>query len=223
MNDLVTTTDFPVMPVSKHTENLKVWDSVVTTTAFLPRLQLFGGNSDACKEGKIGIGRYGLVKNKEIIDYGPQIDAYPLSLRFKAMRIAGENIFNYHNPESPEFQKIMADSEIQNSGCFYGPEFLLWLPSTKVFATFLLGSKSARMLGQDLKGPLDNRQGVTLKCKLVENKAKQKWHIPVILINSTPFDMPNPDEAYSQCEKFANPKDSEVESAESATTSDRIL
>ena len=76
------------------------FDDVVSgTESYLPRLQLFSSKSDACAEGKIGIGHYGIVKDSDIIDLGPELDAVIVSWRPKALQIDGDNIITVYDPE----------------------------------------------------------------------------------------------------------------------------
>ena len=195
---------------------------VSKSSAFLPRIQLFGGNSGACKEGKIGIGRYGLVKSKEqIIDLGAEVDVLPIAWRPKAMRIAGDNILTVFKPGNPEFGKIMAGSEVQNSGCMFGPEYMLWIPSVHELATFFMSSKTARREAPNLQALLAKKSPATLKAKLIKTE-KFIWHGPVVTICSTPFDLPDPAELMEEVQKFTTVPETDVETVEPGTaTRDR--
>lgn len=107
-----------VLPSARHTEDEALWSDVITAAAFLPRVQLYGGNSQAVQEGKIQVGRFGLVRNKDQIDdMSSTFDCLPLSWRFKAMRMPGDgNVFSYYDPRSKEFTDIIAASEEPDSG-----------------------------------------------------------------------------------------------------------
>ena len=204
------------LPMAKYTQDDSAFGAIITSAVYLPRIQLFGGNSDLVKEGKIGMGHYGLVRSKDQVDdLGVQFNCCPFSWRFKAVRITEANdVFSYFNPNADEFKAIMVESEQQDSGCMYGVEFLTWIPDpTATFATFFFASKTARRESPNLKQILTNRGAATCKAQLIK-KGRFTWHGPVIVPCSTPFELPPSDEIMTQAERFANPKDSEVEKAE---------
>jgi hypothetical protein len=147
-------------------EDDSAFGAIITSAVYLPRIQLFGGNSDLVKEGKIGMGHYGLVRAKDQVDdLGVQFNCCPFSWRFKAVRITEANdVFSYFNPNADEFKAIMVESEQQDSGCMYGVEFLTWIPDpTATFATFFFASKTARRESPNLKQILTNRGAATCK------------------------------------------------------------
>ncbi len=220
-NELATAQNFPM---SVHTLDDKTWGDVVTAGSFLPYISLYGGNSNACKEGLIGIGRYGLVRSKDKIeDLSTEFNVLAIAWRYKAMQI-GEGIISNYNPKSEAFLTIKEKSEIKDSGCMYGIEFLFWVPElpAKCFATFYCNSKTSRREAQNIRpfcpvapnqatgdqghGPLP----MTLKAQLIKTE-KFKWHGPVATQCSTQFALPPMEEMIEQATKFANPKESEVE------------
>lgn len=206
------------LPIAKYTEEEKTWGDVVTAAAFLPRVQLYGGNSGLVQEGKIKMGHFGLTKSKDQTDdLGSSFDCLVLSWRFKAMEINGETIISVYNPKSTEFVRIQGKADIADSGCMFGIEFLLWIPIVNAFGTYFLNSKTARRVAPDLKGLL--KQGATIKSNLIV-KGKYKWHGPVVTQCSTPFEeLPDSQEILEQATRFANPKESELEKAEPAQSS----
>lgn len=212
-------------PMSIHTQDDKAWGDVVTAASFLPYISLYGGNSNACKEGKIGVGRYGLVRQKDKIeDLTSEFDVLAIGWRFKAMQIDGGAIISQYNPKSESFLTIKEKSEIKDSGCMYGIEFLFWVPNlpARCFATFYCNSKTSRREAQNIRpfcpvgadqikgteahGPLP----ATLKTQLIKTE-KYMWHGPVATQCSTEFNLPTVEEIMEQATKFANPKESEVE------------
>lgn len=182
---------------------------VGASTAFLPRIQLFGGSSDAVKEQKIGIGRYGIVRGKDQIeDLGPEVDTLVCAGRVKALDVSGDTPLTSYDHKSDLFKEIAAGSGEENSRKMYGPEYLLWIPSIKTFATFFLSSPTARRESGTIHARL--RKAATLKAKLITGK-KHKWHGPVITPCSNPFELPDADILQDEIAKFINPKSSEVE------------
>ncbi len=197
----------------------KAFLSVAAGAGFLPRVQLFGANSGDVKRGKIGMGRYGLVRGKEQIeDLTVSCNCLVLSWRPKAMRIDGDDITVVYNPQSEAFGKICADSEEPDSGCMYGPEFLIFLPEAQpaCYATIFFSSKTMRREAPNLKGLIG--KAATLKSHLIETK-KFSWHGPLVLPCSTP--LPVTDEQLGDLrgmvEKFNNPPETEVEAAPEVT------
>ena len=110
----------PDVGVGKYVSD-EAFDAISMAGSYLPRLQLFGGNSDAVKEQKIPIAHFGLVRSKDQIDdMGASLDVIPVSIRFCAMRLEEGNVVSVFNPEHPEFKQIQEDSELANSRCMYG-------------------------------------------------------------------------------------------------------
>lgn len=210
-------------PVTKYAGDQKQFEEVAASTAFLPRLQLYGNNNEAVKDGKIPMGRYGVVRAKDIIeDLGDQIDCLPISWRYKAVEYLDDSVITKYNPADPEFKriKIKADQPGLN-GAQAGIEFLLWIPDLKSFVTFFMGNKSSRREAGPLRGFQEAGAAASLKITLA-TKGKFKWHAPVITSCSSPLDLPDPEKAMEEANKFANPKETAIESvskAEQAATS----
>lgn len=207
------------LPMSKYTEEEKHWGDVVTSASFLPRITLYGTNSVLVAENKITAGNFGVCKSKDVVDdLGKTFDCMPISWRFKAMEIKGETIINVHNPKSPEFIRIQGNAAVPDSGCMFGIEFLIWIPSMGIFATYFLNSKTARREAPNMKALL--KQGMTLKSNLI-TKGKFRWYGPVVTQCSTPFNQPDPADVLDQATTFANPKESEVEAVAAGEVSSR--
>jgi hypothetical protein len=132
----------------------------------------------------------------------------------------GEAVISCYDPNAEEFKRIANKSEQPNSGCMYGPEFLVYVPAQKKFATFFMGSKSARKEAPAVKALL--QAAATLKSKKISTP-QYTWFAPQAVPCSTPFDLPNMDDLKKEVEKFNNPPAQEVEKAteQSAGTSGR--
>lgn len=177
--------------------------------SFLPRIQLCGGNSDIVKEGKIPVGHYALIRNADdFVDLGLEIVVVPLTYRFAAMRFGGEKVEQFFNPKSDDFKAVQAESEEKDSQCAYGPQFLVWIPSVKEFATWLLGSKSARPEARKVKVLM--MRPAMLRGKLVAND-RYKWHVPQSFPHTSQVEMPNPTTAASMVDKFIKEESGVVE------------
>lgn len=209
------------LPVSKYQGDDKQWMDVVSSSSFLPYIQLCGGNSAPAKEGKIPIGHYGLMRGKDSLEsLTAEFDCLPCGWRFKAMEF-GAVIRSIYNPKNKEFLDIMHKADnVKESKCVYGPEFLLWIPSKQLFATMLFGSKTARREVPKLKELHDERRAATLKSNLIKTD-KYMWHGPVVVPCSTPFNPPDMEDLLDQATRFANPKETEIEAAEPVAESAR--
>lgn len=187
------------------------FDTVASNSStYLSRLQLFGSKSDACAEGRINIGHWGLVSDDVITDCGKEVDVAIIAWRPKAIRTSEDLIIEY-DQKSEEFQQIVVDSAVKDSGCMYGPEFLVYVPSQNAFATLFMSSKTARRESKKMK-PL-MRKAATLKCRLIKT-ARYSWHGPVIVPCSTPLEMPPLEDLKKQVELFQNPPKDDREKAE---------
>lgn len=171
---------------------------------FLPRLQLFSGNSEAVKGGLMPVGHYGLVTGKnKIIPLGKEVDILAFVWRPKAIDMSNtDKIVAVFEPSDPMFQEIQERSSEQDSGCVYGPEFLVWIPQLERFATLLFGSKSARMEAPNLKSRL--QKPTTLQVDLAK-KGRNSWHVIVVNQCSTPFPWPAKELVQEQVKNFNNP------------------
>lgn len=195
--------------VSKHDDS--AFDDLAKATEWLPRLTLFGSNSNACKEGKMPIAHYGLVHNKDqITDLGKNVQAYIVAWRPKALLTDGGEgkPVNYFNPESQAFKDIRAKSGIPDSGALVGPEFLVYVVA-QGFATFFMASKTARNTAPAVKALMG--KGAILSAKLIES-GKFKWHGPTVMEASAPFtDQPTPEDLEKVVTAFNNPPESQIE------------
>ena len=198
---------------SKH--DLAVFNGLVEGSSF-KRFQLMGSNSDIVKQGKFPMGHFAIVDGQEMDDVGDSVDCVIVDWRPKAMRI-GEEMVVIHDAEDEEFKKIIAESDVQDSGCMYGPEFLLWLPE-KGFVPYFLNNKSARYEAKAMFSLLG--KAATIKSVLVKGQ-KYSWHAPKVKPCTVPFDnMPTEDEFNAELEIFRNPDKVQKAYADAAATAD---
>jgi len=182
------------------------FDQIAKSSDFLPRLQLFT-KGKAVNRKLVQPGNYGIpVTDDEVTDLGDEIDILPLARRPKAIDLKDtENIVAVYNVNDPEFKRIQIQSAQKESGCMYGPSFLVFERSTGQFLEFFCGTKSARteakrifpylplsqvMIDANPNAAPDqqphNAMPVTMKSRLVE-KGQWSWHVPVAVKCSTPF------------------------------------
>lgn len=177
--------------------------SIVTAAEYLPRIALCGSSSDLCKEGKIGVGNYALIKSKEsFIDLGPEFDSYLLGMRPLALDISDDsNIISSFDPKSETFKSIQSESEGMN-GKVFGPQFLHYIPKIDQFGLFHCNSKTSRRESNNIYKLIG--QPITLKSHLIDN-GKHKWHGPQVFTCSNPLPVPPLDKVEEQLKKFNNP------------------
>jgi hypothetical protein len=190
---------------------------------WLPRLNVMTGNSTLVQEGKMNVGRYALIINKDTFkDLGPEVEGLAIAFRPRAMRTTVEPPQSFYDPKSPEFEKVREESAIKDSGSVYGPEFLIWLPNEEMFCTMLFGSISSRREAPQLFALMKGDDDVirpakaTFATRFIETK-KYKWHAPRILPYTGPMtNPPEQEELLKVIEKFNSPVDTQVERVEPA-------
>ena len=190
----------------------------ISSTGFLPRVQLMISNSEKCKSGEFPINHYAYVNNNNYDDLGKTVDILVLCWRPKALDTS-EDVISVYDTESEAFKKIVevADSGAKDSGCMYGPEFLVWVPAKETFATLFCGSKTARNEAPSIKGFIGC--AATLKSREINPKrSSYSWYGMTIVPCSTPFNMPDADEMQEIANKFNNPPAQEVEEAPEVPT-----
>ena len=198
------------LPAVAHTGEVK-FESMAGGDYF-KRIQLYSAASDLVKEGKFPMNHWGLVLSKESVkDLGEEVNLLPLSWRFAAVK-TGDPILASYNPKSPLFQKIQALSQQENSGAFFGFEFLMWCPTEKMFATYFANSATARNSAPKLKAILEQKKAATFKSEQIKN-TKHSWRGPVFVPCSLELEMPPVQELMEVATKFANPTESNVEVA----------
>ena len=185
--------------------------AVAKSGDYLNRMILGQGSSGPCKKGKLPIGNYGIVVNKEtVLDCTKECDVVLAAWRPRAIKIA-DNVTSFYNPESPGFKQVVALAGTSDSGCLYGAEFLLWVPQHQQFVTLHLNSPTMRKITDELIACLMKDIPVTLKTHYIETK-KHSWYGPVVQPCSTPItQLPDKEKAVEIINKFNNPKEAEVE------------
>ena len=196
-------------PVSQYADE-KSFAMIVKSGDHLPRLQLYGANTNACKEGKIPIAHFGITPNKDtIIGIGDRFDCAVLSWRPRAIRINGDSIDNYYDPKHREFIKVQEESEVKDSGYMFGPEFLLYIPQTQQFVLYHLNNKTGRRVAPELLGKIN--KAASINSKLIKTD-KYTWHGPEVKACSTPLSpLPTAEQVTAELSKFNNPVASTTE------------
>jgi len=182
-------------------------DEVSQGSDFLPRIQLIG-KGKYVDTGKIGPGRWGVPQTggEEIIDLGDTIDVIPLDARAKALDVSDkENIIAVYDTSDPEYQRIKHAPK--DSGCMYGPSFLVIERSTGKLYELFFSNKSGRNEAGKMKPFLMSRTPATLTTRYKKGK-EFGWHVPVITKCSEPFSpdsVPTMDAINKELARFKNP------------------
>lgn len=182
----------------------------ISAGKYLPRIQFMSSASEPCKDGSFPVNHYALYKSKTPMDLTAEVVVLVIAWRPKALRL-GDGVLAFYDVENPEFRKIQEEADKQDSGCMFGPEYLCYIPSVKEFATFFMGSKSARNESSNMKALLG--KGATLRSQKLSNK-KYTWQSPQVIPCTTPFELPPIEEIKEIATKFTNPPESEVETVE---------
>ena len=195
--------------------------AVMAGGGWLPRLQLITAKSGHASSGAFPVNHWALISGKKMTDLGAQIDVVVLAERPMAMDTSGEELIVCHemkmdeaNEPTGEFARIMAEESVQDSGCMYGPEFLLWIPQTQQFVTYFMGSKSARVEAPNLSAKLYN--SATLN-SVDAKSGKWQWRAPEVFeCTAANLALPPQDKMESEVKKFLNPTTAEVERVDEA-------
>ena len=213
------------LPSTALAQNIETLDEVAKGTDFLPRIQLVT-KGKYVDEGKIKPGRWGvpLPGGDDIEDLGDKIDIVPFVYRPKALDVSDRDaIVSVYDVEDPEFQRIK--SAPKNSGCMWGPSFLVLERSTGKLYELFFGNKSGRNEAGKLKPFLLEQAPASLSIRY-KKTPEYGWHVPVITKCSEPFDAATikvtPEDIEGEIEKFLNPeKGAEKVDEEQAETQQR--
>ena len=191
----------------------------VTKSTFLPYIQLMSSNSREVKKGECQQGRFYLRKSKDAIDLGPEVVMFLIQCRPKAMEFQPK-VKSFYDPTSPEFKTVMEKAELPNSHRTFGPEFLVWLPDHKEFASYYLGNKTGRNEAPKLMGVMETTRICVQEAFLIETP-DYSWHGP----RTKPYDleivMPPPGDLSDELQKFNSPPVTADEPTEEAEANDR--
>src|SRR6185436_3266869 len=198
-------------------QSMEVFDQEAKSSDYLPRLQLLSGNSELCQNGTGRPGEYVAVTNKQTNKLlGASLVCWPLGFRHKALNTGGENPIASFDVKSKLYNEIKALSAVKDSGCMYGPEFLLFIPDFG-FCTYHMSSKTARNVSPDVQAILKNQKPMVLTSKMIK-KPRYTWPSPVANESSIYPELPPGDQMLIQLQKFLNPKSSNVEMADKPTS-----
>ncbi len=186
---------------------------------FLPRIQLVT-KGKYVDQGKITPGHYGVPQGEdEILDLGDAIDILPLAVRNKALDTNSDPPVAVYDVADPLYTEIRDRAGEKDSGCMYGPSFLVFERNTGEFYELFLGNKSGRVESKKFEAylPVSEAQAakfqieakgpspLTLTAKYIQGR--YNWHVPVVNRCSTPIEnLPDDGTIVGQVERFFSTK-----------------
>lgn len=219
-----------------------VFESLTKSSDFWKRIQLYT-KGKMIDKGVIPAGHYGVPGGEdEVTDLGDEIDIIPLTWRPKALDTSDrDNIVEKYDPTDPEFQRIQKAALGKDSGCMFGPTFLVFERLTGEFYELFCGNASGRISARSLMpycplseeaailqteqtGKVVEAHGAEL-CTLGVKYAQKKtygWHVIVVHRCSTPFDnLPPQGKMVEECQRFLAREGSKIEKVEEDATGGR--
>jgi len=217
---------FGEIPFSEAASSITAPASEVPS--FFPRIQLYGKGS-AVDQGQIKPGHYGVPQEVSVTDLGPEVDVIPLAVLDKALDVSNHDaIVSVFGKTNPVYIEIANRSNEPDSGCMYGPVFLLLERSTGKFFEFFANNKSARREAERLLNflPVNESaakvlgiaprlpQAARLSAKYIK-KPRFSWFAPVVQASTAQFtklpDLPIVIQSVQQFLKQALPKEVSAE------------
>lgn len=221
-------------------ESLKTLSEMSKAGSFLPRLQLYSKGKTGPKGTIIEPGHYGIPRSEdEIEDLGKSVDVLAICYKPKAIDMSNrEMVLVYNDPKNKEFERIReAADNTKDSGCAWGPTYLVYERSTSGFYEFFCGSKSARYESSKISVYLPVTQDMVKRGLTKEKKPRFSkpltlgsqymkrgnwdWFAPKASDCLTPFDFPSKDQIIMEVERFRKIEEPEVETVDEDTKSKR--
>ena len=220
-------------------DEMMALDKLSKSSSFLQRVQLYSKGKSGPSGTLINAGHYGAPRSgDQIDDLTNSIDVLVLARKAKALDMSDtEHIIETNDVNSDEFKRIVERAGTQNSGCAYGPTYLIYERSTRQFYEFFCGNASGRQESSKINTYLPVTQAMidagltdeteprfakplTLKSKFVKRQ-NYEWFAPVAEDCLTPIDLPSIEVMRAELEKFNKIESPEVETADETNTSKR--
>lgn len=195
-------------------------DGVASSNDYLQRLQLLTSQSTVVKKDLSLANQYALLNSDGLDAIGTDIDIFIGPCRPKALDMSGETPVTSFDKDSEVFKDIQARSDEQDSGCMFGPEFLVWIPSQQKYATWFLATKSHRKLYKEVRALTGN--AARLSSRLVETK-DYSWQVSTVKASDVEFgenDFPSEEVTTATVASFNEEEGTKVEKAAEASSRD---
>lgn len=176
---------------------------IADSSNILPRVQFMTAKSTKCSSGEFPLNNYALVKNGVFQDIGKEPVCYIAAWRFKAIEIVEGKVLSVsYDENSSEYKRIEAASKGQNTGCMSGAEFLVYIPDISTWASFFMGTKSAKAEVPTMI--LNIGRFVMLSSRLVPSKKYTPWWAPQVSGCSATFQLPPEGEIFQMITTFTD-------------------
>ena len=220
---------FGGIATTQTAEEIAALDNLSQGSDFLKRIQLYSKGKHVDKK-LVEAGNFGIpLSTEKINQLGETIDVLIIERRAKAIDMSDlENLIITYDSTSDEFMRIESASTTKDSGCSYGPSYLVFERVTGKFYEFFCGSKSARIESSAINAYLPVTEAMieagvtdekkvrgpkpcTLRAHLIETP-RFTWHVPQAEDCLTPFaKLPNVEQIAEEVNKFRNPDEPELE------------
>lgn len=175
-------------------------------TGYASRIQLFSkGKTDDAGNTVVEAGNFAIVDGDNYKILGKEIDVVPLAMLDKALDCSGDDVEVAFGRTTEAYQRIAGDSKVQDSGCMYGPVFLVFERTTgnfyeiffnnasgrreapKLLAYLPIGPAAAKANGVNPQPP----RPVQIQSKFVNPpKSRYSWFAPSVTDTTAVFDNP---------------------------------
>lgn len=180
-----------------------------SSAKFLPRIQLCQAQTKLVLQRKVARGgHFALVDRDNVVDLGNEVEVVVCAGRAKAMQFDDETVINNFDKDSDTFKSIQERSGDRDSGCMYGPEYLLYLPNQERFVTFFMASTTLRREASQVHSHMG--QQALLASHPIETK-KYTWFGSKCEDLSTPVELPDMKIIQEEIDKFKNEKSTDLE------------
>jgi hypothetical protein len=141
-------------------------------------LKVMNGTSTEVGDEKANAGELILKKQEDVTNLGKEFDAIPLGFRMTATTYIDDQYHAFHSPESEAYSQVEERSSSKDPETKmankHGPEFLLWIPSLKCFATLHLNTWSNWPAAKAIKAGMGHL--ITIS-SLKKSNPKFKWFV----------------------------------------------
>ena len=193
--------------VAVQAEEDAIFKQLASSGSYLPRFQFYSSSSEIVKSGEFPQNHYGLVKGKDdVTDLGKDVEVVPVAVRAKALDLRTGDVLSYFDFKSEQFQTVLALSDVKDSKCMAGTEFLFWIPSESEFCTFFAYNKSSKQEAGKLRAMIN--KPVTMKSVFVKRPENSFQAIKAIESSLVPENLPEQELLDKTVAKFKNPTDS---------------
>jgi len=210
------------VPQSKHDASAMAAISK-GDSKFLPRLQLMTMRSTKVSVDGFPANHFAVVEGQTMQDIGESVDVLLIAWRPKALDTKGDDIITSYDPKFDAdnkptgiFKEIQDKAGIRDSGCMFGPEYLVYIPSAQKYATFFCGSITLRYEAPAFTTRLGN--AATLRANLIKPKKSDPYFSTKVYDCTTVFDIPDSSEMKKITAEFLDPKEDGPEGATEAET-----